>query len=97
MNGFRLYLANDTVYEQTELCFVDKGNQAFQNLIHSVDCDLSPTKNVYFFNRFTYVEICYIEIYGKVLTKHIFLDSHGRTVLVTFKKSYDFICINTNC
>ncbi|CAG2205746.1 unnamed protein product [Mytilus edulis] len=65
MNGFRLYLANDTVYKNTELCFVDTGNQAFQNLIHSVDCDLSPTKNVYFFNRNTLIEICYIEINGK--------------------------------
>ncbi|CAG2212764.1 MEGF10_11 [Mytilus edulis] len=62
MNGFRLYFANGSMYLQTELCFVDKGYQAFQNLIHSVDCDLSPTKNVYFFNRNTYVELCYIEI-----------------------------------
>ncbi|XP_052059414.1 receptor-type tyrosine-protein phosphatase kappa-like isoform X1 [Mytilus californianus] len=64
MNGFRLYLANDTVYLKTELCYVDIGKQAFRNLIQSVDCDLSPTKDVYFFNRKTFVELCYIEIYG---------------------------------
>ncbi|CAG2230437.1 unnamed protein product [Mytilus edulis] len=69
MNGFRLYFANDTVYKKSELCFGDYANQAFQNLIHSVDCDLSPTKNVYFFNRNTFVELCYIEINGKNLYK----------------------------
>ncbi|VDI52767.1 Hypothetical predicted protein [Mytilus galloprovincialis] len=66
MNGFRLYFANGTVYKHTEICYADQANQAFQNLIHSVDCDLSPTKNVYFFNRNTFVELCYIEINGKV-------------------------------
>lgn len=106
MNGFRLYLANDTVYKKTELCFVDTGNQAFQTLIHSVDCDLSPTKNVYFFNRNTLIEICYIEINGKVLTKHIFLNSHRANCICHIQKDTQFTFaltrivnpwINTNC
>ncbi|XP_063396036.1 receptor-type tyrosine-protein phosphatase mu-like isoform X1 [Mytilus trossulus] len=64
MNSFRLYLANGSVYDDTELCFRDWGNQAHLNLNQSIDCDLSPTRNVYYFNRNTYVELCYIEING---------------------------------
>ncbi|VDI65666.1 Hypothetical predicted protein [Mytilus galloprovincialis] len=68
MNEFRLYLANGSVYKTTELCFIDSAKQAYRNLNQSIDCHLSPTRNIYFFNRRTYVELCYIEIYGNVLT-----------------------------
>ncbi|VDI56823.1 Hypothetical predicted protein, partial [Mytilus galloprovincialis] len=64
MNDFRLYFANGSVYEKTELCFRDKGLQAHNNLNQSIDCNLSPTRNIYYFNRHTFVELCYIEING---------------------------------
>ncbi|VDH97240.1 Hypothetical predicted protein [Mytilus galloprovincialis] len=38
MNDFRLYFANGSVYEKTELCFRDKGLQAHNNLNQSIDC-----------------------------------------------------------
>ncbi|XP_052059403.1 receptor-type tyrosine-protein phosphatase mu-like isoform X2 [Mytilus californianus] len=64
MNDFRLYFTNDTVYAKSELCYRDTTKQAYLNLNQSIDCDLSPTMNVYFFNRFTLIELCYVEIYG---------------------------------
>ncbi|CAG2184873.1 unnamed protein product [Mytilus edulis] len=64
MNDFRLYFANGSVYEKTELCFRDTGNQSQINLNQSIDCNLSPTRNIYYFNRNTYIELCYIEING---------------------------------
>ncbi|CAC5380710.1 unnamed protein product [Mytilus coruscus] len=64
MNGFRLYFANGSVYKTTEKCFEDSKKQTHLNLNQSIVCDLSPTLNIYFFNRHTYVELCYIEIYG---------------------------------
>ncbi|XP_052067782.1 uncharacterized protein LOC127707285 [Mytilus californianus] len=76
MNDFRLYFSNDTVYAKSERCYRDTKNQAYRNLNQSIDCDLSPTKNVYFFNRNTLIELCYIEVYGKVL-KQYFLESDG--------------------
>ncbi|CAG2230439.1 MEGF10_11 [Mytilus edulis] len=67
MNDFRLYLANGSVYKTTELCFKDSAKQAYRNLNQSIDCHLSPTRNIYFFNRRTYVELCYIEIYDNTV------------------------------
>lgn len=67
MNGFRLYFANGSVYSETEKCFEDNTDEAYRNPNQSIDCDISPTKNVYFFNRNTFIELCYIEIYGKIL------------------------------
>ncbi|VDI56824.1 Hypothetical predicted protein [Mytilus galloprovincialis] len=64
MNDFRLYFANGSVYHKTELCFRDTGKQAQSNLNQSIDCNLSPTRNIYYFNRNTFVELCYIEING---------------------------------
>ncbi|XP_052067781.1 multiple epidermal growth factor-like domains protein 6 isoform X3 [Mytilus californianus] len=65
MNDFRLYLSNGTVYsETTELCYRDIKKQAYLNLNRSIDCDNSPSTNVYFFNRYTFIQLCYIEIYG---------------------------------
>ncbi|CAG2230438.1 unnamed protein product [Mytilus edulis] len=64
MNDFRLYFANGSVYEKTELCFRDIGKQAHSNLNQSIDCNLSPTRNIYYFNRNTFIELCYIEING---------------------------------
>lgn len=68
MNDFRLYFTNGTVYVKSELCYRDLQKQAYRYLNQSIDCNLSPTKNVYFFNRDTLIELCLIEIYGKVLT-----------------------------
>lgn len=68
MNGFRMYFANDSVYGVTEKCFEDSAKQAYLNLNQSIECELSPTYNVFFFNRYTIIELCYIEISGSVLT-----------------------------
>ncbi|XP_052067777.1 uncharacterized protein LOC127707279 [Mytilus californianus] len=71
MNDFRLYLANGSIYSQSELCYRDRLKQSYYNLNQSIDCDNSPTKNVYFFNRNgmnTFIELCYIEIYELILT-----------------------------
>ncbi|XP_052067780.1 multiple epidermal growth factor-like domains protein 10 isoform X2 [Mytilus californianus] len=65
MNGFRLYLANGSLFSTSvELCYRDWKNQAYLNLNQSIDLDNNPTKNIYFFNRNTKIELCYIEIYG---------------------------------
>ncbi|CAC5380714.1 unnamed protein product [Mytilus coruscus] len=64
MNDFRLYLANGSVHGTAELCYRDWDKKAYLTLNQSIDCNNSPTKNVYFFNRNTFVELCYIEIYG---------------------------------
>ncbi|VDI52769.1 Hypothetical predicted protein, partial [Mytilus galloprovincialis] len=64
MNDFRLYFGNSSVFDKTERCFRDIGNQAHSNLNQSIDCNLSPTRNIYYFNRNTFIELCYIEING---------------------------------
>ncbi|XP_052067776.1 protein eyes shut homolog isoform X2 [Mytilus californianus] len=66
MNDFRLYFANGSAYEQAERCHRDSKKLAYLNLNQSINCDLSPAKNVYFFNRNTFVELCYIEIYDNL-------------------------------
>ncbi|XP_071132328.1 cell death abnormality protein 1-like isoform X1 [Mytilus edulis] len=64
MNDFRLYFANGSVYSKTELCFRDIGKQAHNNLNQSIDCNLSPTRNMFYFHRNSLIELCYIEING---------------------------------